>query len=203
MTRRGVVAAGFVLSVLLSGSLAAGPSYAAPGGPGEFLKSLTDRAITQLTDPALPEEERRTRFRDLFRGNFDLPTISAFVLGRYWRSADEQTRGQFVKTFEDVMVDRFAPQFAGYGETRFQISGVRKAPGGQFLVSSVIKPPNGKTAQIDWRVRQAGSQFKIIDVIAEGVSMAQTLRSEYGSVLQRNSGDVGELITRLRSASTG
>lgn len=196
--------AGFAVVMLLVGSLASTRAHADASDPGAFLKSLTDKAITQLTDPAMPEGERRERFRKLFTANFDVQTIGAFVLGRYWRSTDKPVRAEFLKTFEDVMVDRFAPQFTGYGDTRFEVTGVRKLQdGGQFMVSSAIIPPSGQKTQIDWRVRQAGGQFMIVDVIAEGVSMAQTLRSEYGSVLQRSRGDVSELIARLRSASTG
>lgn len=196
--------AGFAVALFVLGSAVSTPAHAEAGDPGAFLKSLTDKAITQLTDPNMPEGERRKRFRDLFSANFDVRTIGAFVLGRYWRSTDEQVRTKFLQTFQDVMVDRFAPQFAGYGDTRFEVTDVREVKnGGQFMVSSAITPPSGKRTRIDWRVRQASDQYKIVDVVAEGVSMAQTLRSEYGSVLQRNRGDVEELIARIRSASTG
>ena len=45
---------------------------------------------------------------------------------------------------------------------------------------------------------------KIIDVIAEGMSMRLTQRSDYASFLTRNNGNVGALILALqRQAASG
>jgi phospholipid transport system substrate-binding protein len=166
-----------------------------------FLKSLTDKAITRLTNESIPAQEREDNFRALFRENFDIDAIGRFVVGRYWRSADQQARDDFLATFENVMVQRFAPQFAGYGDTRFEIKGVRAMNAeGQYLVSSSIALPGKEPAQVDWRVRHDGGRWNVLDVIGEGVSMAQTLRSEYGSVLKDVGGDLTALTAKLRSA---
>ena len=164
-----------------------------------FLMSLTDRAIGQLTDASIPADERKNRFRTLFKENFDIPTIGRFVLGRFWRSASEAEQREFLTVFEDVMVERFAPQFAGYAGTQFQIGAIREVPeDNQLMVSSTVAPPNAEVAQVDWRLRNDGGVFKVLDVIAQGVSMALTLRSEYGSVLKNSGGKIDALIALLR-----
>ena len=157
--------------------------------------------ITRLTNESIPAQEREDNFRALFRENFDIDAIGRFVVGRYWRSADQQARDDFLATFENVMVQRFAPQFAGYGDTRFEIKGVRAMNAeGQYLVSSSIALPGKEPAQVDWRVRHDGGRWNVLDVIGEGVSMAQTLRSEYGSVLKDVGGDLTALTAKLQSA---
>ncbi|HJO97653.1 MAG TPA: ABC transporter substrate-binding protein [Rhodospirillales bacterium] len=40
--------------------------------------------------------------------------------------------------------------------------------------------------------------YLIIDVMVEGVSMGQTQRSEFASVIRRNGGEVKGLIAKLR-----
>jgi len=45
--------------------------------------------------------------------------------------------------------------------------------------------------------------MKIVDVIVEGVSMGQTQRSEFGSVIRRNGGRVSSLIDELRRRLDG
>ena len=39
---------------------------------------------------------------------------------------------------------------------------------------------------------------QILDIVPEGVSMAITFRSEYGSFVKANGGDLGKLIETLR-----
>lgn len=160
---------------------------------------MTKQAIEQLSDTSMLMEERETRFRVLFREHFDVSAIGRFVLGRYWRRADKASRKEFLAIFEDVMVQRFAPQFAGYAGTGFNIGVIRPLQDkGQFIVSSTIKSPKSETVAVDWRVREHEGRFTVIDVIGEGVSMALTLRSEYASVIKSSGGKVEGLTTVLR-----
>ncbi len=196
---RALTGACFCVAILAVLAGAGRPANAASDA-GEFLTSMTGRAIAQLTDESLPLAERKARFRILFRENFDIPTVGRFVLGRYWRTAKPETRDAFLNVFEEVMIQRFAPKFAGYGETRFEIRRVQalEQPG-QFVVRSRISPDGGKTFEIDWRVRKRDGFFKVLDVIGEGVSMALTLRSEYASAIKNSGGKVEGLIARLRA----
>ncbi len=164
-----------------------------------FLAALTEKAIAQLSDESLPVAERTQRFRALFRENFDIPAIGRFVLGRYWRKATPEVRERFLAVFEDVMVQRFAPKFAGYAETRFEVGMVRPLRDeGQYVVNTTITPTEGEPLRVGWRVRENGGRFRILDVVGEGVSMALTLRSEYASVIKNSGGRVEGLIAQLR-----
>ena len=167
---------------------------------GEFLTTMTGRAIAQLTDESLPLHERKMRFRILFRETFDVPAVGRFVLGRYWRKAKPEARDAFLSVFEEIMIQRFAPKFAGYADTKFEISRVRNLDTpGHFVISSRISPNRGEAIEIDWRVRERDGHFKIVDVIGEGISMALTLRSEYASAIKNSGGRVQGLIDRLRA----
>ena len=167
---------------------------------GAFMLSLTSRSIAKLTDTSVPAEERKARFRRLFRESFDISAIGRFVLGRYGRGATKPVLEDFFATFEDVMVERFAPQFAGYGDTRFEIETIRKLENReQYIVSSSITPPGtGNKIHIDWRLRHNNEDFTVLDIVGEGVSMALTLRAEYGSVLKSSGGKIDRLTALLR-----
>ncbi len=51
---------------------------------------------------------------------------------------------------------------------------------------------------VDWRVRQVGGGYKVVDILVEGVSMALTQRSDFASVIQRGGGDIEVLLEQLR-----
>jgi phospholipid transport system substrate-binding protein len=50
------------------------------------------------------------------------------------------------------------------------------------LVSTKIAQSDGEPISAVWRVRNNDGQYKILDIVVEGVSMAITLRHEYGTV---------------------
>ena len=168
------------------------------GAAAAFLASLTDQFIEQLTDASLPVMERERSFRSLFRANFDIPAIGRFVLGRYWRKARPEVRKDFLFAFEEIMAQGFASMFAGYADTKFEVASVQALKrAGQFKVSSRIAPTKDEVYLVDWLVEHRSGQFRVLDIVVEGVSMALTLRSEYASVIKRSGGRVEGLVAQL------
>ena len=51
---------------------------------------------------------------------------------------------------------------------------------------------------MQWVVSQATGRPKIIDVIAEGISLRVTQRSDYAAFISRNNNDVSALINAMR-----
>lgn len=179
---------------------------AAPAGAvdskraADFLVNLQERAAGQIGDTSISEEEKENRFRALFNENFDVPAIGRFVIARYWRGASEADREAFLNVFEDAMVQRFLPLLAENSSERFQIGNVTQDSNSEnmALIDSRIDRPEGEPYRVAWRVRETDGQFRILDIVAEGVSMAITLRSEYGTVLKNNGGQLPPLTEALR-----
>lgn len=195
---RGVAVLAALCVVLV---VALGPARAgAENDPAQFLSGLSQRAVAQLTEPGLDAAEKERRFRRLIGEGFDIPAIGRFVLGRYWRRAAPETQAAFLRTFEDMIVFRFLPLFDDYSGERVVVGGA--VPFGAddefFAVSSVVTRSEGEPIAVDWRIRRTDQGFRIVDIVAEGVSIAVTLRSEYGSALKNNGGDVAKLVEELR-----
>ncbi|MGF1593650.1 MAG: phospholipid-binding protein MlaC [Kiloniellaceae bacterium] len=165
-----------------------------------FLANLQEQAASRLGDASVSEKEKEEHFRKLFNENFDVPAIGRFVIGRYWRGASEADRGAFLKVFEDAMVQRFLPLLAENSSERFQIGTVTRDSTNEdtAFIDSRIDRTEGEPVRVSWRVRLTDGEFKILDIVAEGVSMAITLRSEYGSVLRQNGGKLPPLTEALR-----
>ncbi|WP_157231050.1 MlaC/ttg2D family ABC transporter substrate-binding protein [Kiloniella laminariae] len=165
---------------------------------GQFLVALQGKALTHLANNDISEDERETRFRALMSENFDLDGIASFVIGKYWRNADETARSEFKQIFEDIMVQRFLPTFNNYAGAAFKITKV--TPKQDFyIVFSDVKTENGETAQVLWRIeKKADESFVITDVAAEGISLRNTYRSDYTSALKSVDGNLTTLNQKLR-----
>jgi phospholipid transport system substrate-binding protein len=69
---------------------------------------------------------------------------------------------------------------------------------GDTIVYSEISRPAGQPIEVGWRVRKYASSFKVVDVYVEGVSMGQTQRSEFSSVIRNNGGSLTALLDEMR-----
>lgn len=165
-----------------------------------FVSSLTDRGIGFLQNDSLSRAERKAEFRSLLESSFDLKTIARFALGRYWRQSSDSQKDEYLKLFEDMIVEVYSRRFGEYDGQKLAIEGVRAQGKADYIVHSAVEQQSGPDVRVDWRVRKKKSgDFKVIDVIVEGVSMSLTQRSDFASVIQRGGGDVDVLIAHLRS----
>lgn len=166
---------------------------------GKFIESLADKAIAALTEKDVSREDRLARFRGLLEEHFAVDTIGRWVLGRHWNDATEAERKEYLSLFEDLIVVTYVDRFNSYSGEKLAVSRTVPATGGDLLVNSQItRPSGGEPVDVAWRVRDYGGRYKIVDVIVAGVSMGQTQRSEFTSVIRRNGGHVQGLLTKLR-----
>jgi phospholipid transport system substrate-binding protein len=60
-----------------------------------------------------------------------------------------------------------------------------------------VFPSRGQPLDLDWRLRNGGSDLVVIDLIIEGASLLVAHRSEFGAVIER--GDLDGLLAELRA----
>ena len=186
-----------VLAVLIAPARAADDDTQARARA--FIEGLADQAVQALTNAAVPREEREKRARVLLRENFAVPTIAQWVLGRYWRVATPAEQQEYLNLFEDLIVVTYVDRFTRYSGERLRVTrSVGMGETGDVNVFSDITNPGGSPIDIGWRVRTRDGSMKVVDVSVEGVSMGQTQRSEFASIIQNNGGQVSGLIAEMR-----
>lgn len=172
---------------------------AAQDNAEQFIKNFGTEALEELTDQSISSDEREKRFRSLLQEGFDLRSISQFIIARHWRSASDEEQKEFIQVFEDYLIQRFLPLFEKYQGETFHTEGSRTDAQNENLswVKVNFDRPQGDTVNTEWRVRNQDGTFSILDVRAEGASMALTLRDEYASVMNQRGGLSG-LIEALK-----
>lgn len=164
-----------------------------------FIGQLSDEVLTQLTDANLSLKEQEERFRVIVKKYVAYNTIARWVLGgRSWKKASEAQREKYLSLYGDLMVTTYAHRFQGYSGESLKITKARIIDANQVLVESQIARAGAdKPLVVNWRVRGADGKYRIIDIMVEGLSMAQTQRSEFKSFLRTNGGDMNALLTDL------
>ncbi|MCW8916338.1 MAG: ABC transporter substrate-binding protein [Magnetovibrio sp.] len=165
-----------------------------------FIEGLAEEAVAALTDKNVTRDERIDRFRKLLKHNFDVPVIGKWVLGRYWRTASDAEKEEYLQLFEEYVVVTYVERFDQYSGEKIDVVKTVSDPGKDSLVYSEInRPTGGEPIRVNWRVRNKSDIYKIIDVFVEGISMSQSQRKEFTSVIRSNGGKVSGLIEVLRN----
>ena len=162
------------------------------------IETLGEQALSTLRQSGVSLSEREQEFGQILRNGFDLPLIARFVLGRYWRKANDDQRREYLDAFSDYVIKTYASRLGGFKGQSFAVTGTQIAGEKKdVFVNTRIEQASGPPIEAAWRVRETDGQYKIIDVVVQGVSMAVTQREEFASVT-RQSG-VDGLVQVLRA----
>ena len=191
-------------AVLVGGGLAvalgAGGAVAAtdPQGAAGFVRQLAEQALALLRNTGATLEQREAAFRNLLRDGFELDFIGRFTLGRHANNMTPDQQADFREAFGEFILKTYARRLSAYSGEVFTVTGAQVAGEHDAMVTSKIDRPGGAPPLVaDWRVRDFGGRYKVVDVVVQGVSMAITQRQEFASVI--NSSGVNGLIAQLRA----
>ena len=168
-----------------------------------FIRDLGDKAVGQLTGDDLTDADRAERFRALLLQHFDVPQIGEYVLGRYWRNATPEEQAEYLRLFEDYLVVSYSQRFAEYTGEAFEVVSSRAQSDNLEMVRSYVVTRSGEKAKLDWIIERQDGELLILDLKVEGLSMSETHRSEFASVIQNNGGQLTALLDALRKKTGG
>lgn len=162
------------------------PIASAWADEAQFIQSLADEAIVVLSDKKVSLEERERRFQKLLNDGFAMRLIGRFVVGRYWKAMTPDQQAEYQHLFSTWVLKSYSARLGGYTGQEFKIDRTVKAGQKDVFVRTMIEQPGAQPLRADWRVRQFMGEYKVIDVVVEGVSMLSTQRAEYTAVLREH-----------------
>ena len=171
----------------------------AANDPGSYVMEITETAINTLTDKSVNQSTKEVQFGKLFDKNFDIPSISRFVLGKYWKQASLDQKKNFIKAFRNYVVKTYSSRFNEYSGEQLKLVGFKNESNPKiFLVHTILEREDEPVIKVDWRIGKKKDRFVILDIIIEGISLAITQRSEFVSVIDQNEGNIDQLISILK-----
>jgi phospholipid transport system substrate-binding protein len=208
--RRRLAAAAAVSLAVLAGTMLGGTALAADpeiatDTPGATIESLHRGLVALSRDrPGAGLAERYRALEPLIEQTHDLPYIAEFALRKQWPALSEADRARFVAAFEKLSVTTYASRFKNVTADAFKATGVgaaaRDGQGGstgstRAQVQTAIARPGEPDISLEYLLQQKDGAWRIINIVADGVSDLALKRAEYQGVLA--AGTIDELIAHV------
>ncbi len=173
-------------TALADGTVQAAPAAAVQGQTREsFVQGVTGQVLAIMHNGASPLSTKKAQLEQTFMQVVDLNWIAQFVLGKPWDNANQQQRGQYVALYGKYLSSTY---LAGLDEKSaaalqdIRVMSMDDAFDDAFIVHTQMVMAQGNNVNIDYLVREDGSNRKVIDITLEGVSLLRTHRSELGAL---------------------
>jgi phospholipid transport system substrate-binding protein len=139
--------------------------------------------------------------------NFDFRAMSRTVLGRYWRTATEEQRTQFVNNFRSLLVRTYATAMLKYNDEKIIYLPFKLIPGDRTAtVKSEFRRADGAPpVAISYSFYRTDAGWKIYDVTIEGASLVTTYQTTYAERVQKEGLDalIAGLAKESKDAEAG
>ena len=195
ITRRRVlgVAIGLALAVNVLDARAAEGT----GSPLDTIKTLQVALLDTARRLSKAPVAERYRALELTIGKtHNLPYIAEFALRRQWPMLKDDERQRFVAAFVRLSVMTYAARFGNVAPDAFRpLEAGMPDANGRVQVTTAIKREGQPDVSLEYLLQPDGEDWKIINIVADGVSDLALKRAEYQRVFA--GGGIEGLIAEL------
>jgi phospholipid transport system substrate-binding protein len=127
----------------------------------------------------------------------DFNRVSALVLGKHWKEASPAQKSRFQQEFKMLLVRTYATAFTEYADWSIRYLPLKMEPNeDKVVVKTEILQPGAPPTAVDYRMANENGDWKVYDILIEGVSLLQNYRTSFGQEIAKN-GNLDSIINRL------
>lgn len=162
-----------------------------------ILSTLEQRRAEFKANPAALRQYINAQMANFF----DRDYAARLVLGIHARGASEADIQNFADALVGNLTQRYGSVLLGFeGKPTFRFKSQATLPNnlGVKVSTDLIRPGNDPTP-VDYLLRNNGGQWKVFDVMIEGVSYVQTFRNQFDTPLRQKS--IAQVANDLRNGN--
>jgi len=181
---------GSVYSMLVWAVMLLIPLQVLAASPKESVETEVNKVVKTLCDPQFKAQSREVKIakiREIVNQVFDYTELSKRTLGRNWKALTAEQQKEFVQLFSELLEKVYADRLLAYSDEKVIFEKETMLKENQAEVQSFVLTSDGKNIPIFYRMLQNGNQWRVYDVIIEGVSMVKNYRTQFKEILDTGS----------------
>jgi phospholipid transport system substrate-binding protein len=156
------------------------------------VKMGIESVLNILRDPALKGDEkiseRRVKLRQAIGEQFDFNEMSRRSLARQWKNRSTEERIEFVDLFSVLMEKNYVGKIEAYTDEIIKYK--KEDVDDDFAsVKTIVVMKRKKEIAINYRLHKVAGKWRVYDVVVKGVSLINTYRQQFRSIIKRSSYD--------------
>jgi len=162
-------------------------AIADPSQPEALIEEASTKLQKKLQETAIHEDfNKLTQFvNDLIKPLTDFNLISSLVLGKSWKLASPDEQERFTTEFQTLLIRTYSRAFVEFKgwEIRFLPLHL-EANIKKVVVKTEVLQSSAPPISVNYRMLQTDGDWKVYDIMIEGVSLVTNYRSSFNSEIQ-------------------
>ena len=116
---------------------------------------------------------------------FDRKYAAQLVLGKHWRNASDDERGDFIDAFYASLLRKYSDGVLEFDQSRIEILPFRgDDTKSRATVKTIVRLDDGTKVPVNYGVVKRDSGWMMFDVSIEGISYVRNFRTELNAEIQ-------------------
>jgi phospholipid transport system substrate-binding protein len=179
-----------LLRIALSIVLVLVPIAARAGAPLETVKGNVNKVLDVLRDSSLKggsaEKIRKDKIRLISDKMFDYTELSRRTLGLNWNKFNTEQQKEFIELYKSILEGAYIDRIMSYTDEKIIFNKENPLSEKTVEVQTTILTKKADIP-IFYRVILKGGEWRVYDVIIEGVSLVSNYRSQFSQILANKS----------------
>ena len=169
------------------------------GAPLDTVQTNVNKVLDVLRDPKLKAESakeiKKEKLEAMYKQMFDEVELSMRSLGGNWKKLSPAQQQEFIQLYRQILGRAYIDEILSFTNEKIVFSKENMLSNNQAEVQTKIIT-SSKEIPIFYRVILKDGTWKVYDVVVENVSLIQNYRSQFNSILAKNTPD--QLLEILR-----
>ncbi len=162
--------------------------------PDEVVKETAEGVISHIESNRSILETHPEKIYDMVNElvipRFDFISMSKWVLGKHWKTANETQRLKFITQFKALLVRTYARALLEYSGQSIKYYPTEQNPQSNLaVVKTELTSSSSAQLPILYRMHQKNEEWKVVDVAVDGVSLVTTYRGSFAAQIKKNGFD--------------
>ena len=165
----------------------------------ETVEEKVQMVVTTLGKPDFKQQLKDAQIaeiRGIVNEVFDYQELSRRCLGRGWKKMNPAQQTEFVQLFSELLEKTYADRLLAYTSEKINFGKETELKKGRVEVESAIITTDNKEVPFNYRMIQKEGQWRVYDIVIEGISMVQNYRDQFRDILAKKTPD--DLLQVLR-----
>ena len=165
-----------------------------------YVNSIVTSGLRQLTGKNLSDNERRKRFLEFFYKYVDSPNVEQSLVGHYWEKATPEQQAAYRKLLEDYLTQSYAASLTDISPNEhIDVQSVEDKEGRMIVHTLDIDPASPPPSRVDWILVSRPDGLRVGDVVFQGVSAVDTLRSDFMGAIRNAGGKFEAILSAMKA----
>ncbi|MCF6149918.1 MAG: ABC transporter substrate-binding protein [Candidatus Kuenenia sp.] len=166
--------------------------------PEELLRETFDRSM-DIQKELSAKEDHENKYKEAlwkeFSSVFDLEEMAGRSLGRFWKERSNEEKKEFVKIYTHLFKYMYLKNSFVFDVEKINfLKEWQKGKYAKVHTKNILK--TGDSISVDFLMHTNSGEWNVYDVVIEGLSMVNSIRSQLYDILAKQPYD--KLIERLR-----